>query len=69
MNKQRFQSPAMQGSVIWTMHPIENNQKSSYGTVLNTLLKALRVYKILMSYQAKFEEKRGTQRDKDITVQ
>lgn len=59
----------MQGSVIQTMHPIENNQKTSYGTVLNILLKALRVYKILMSYQAKFEEKRGTQRDKDTTVQ
>lgn len=42
-------------------------QNTTYGTFLNTFKKALRVYKILMSYQLKLKDKRGIQRGEDIT--
>lgn len=53
-------------NVTWTIPPIKTTKNARYGTFLNTFLKTLRVYIILISYEAKFEMKRGIQGDTGI---
>lgn len=69
VNGQRFQFSVMHGEVIWTIPPTETVRNATYGTFLNILFKALRVYKILMSYQVKFKEKEESRKPKILPFQ